>query len=121
MADDLDQGYMQTRQTMRDWQNRMLFMEPTQEGADVRMGVGVGVKPDAEKPEPASPPQAPVTLAPNATLPPEQPQAQQPNTITVSPCRISATFNAPPTPVMTPHPIRQDLSKGISFGTTIAC
>jgi hypothetical protein len=32
MADDLDQGYMQTRQTMRDWQNRMLFMEPTQEG-----------------------------------------------------------------------------------------
>mgnify|MGYP003381556403 CR=1 FL=1 len=26
MADDLDQGYMQTRQTMRDWQNRMLFM-----------------------------------------------------------------------------------------------
>ena len=72
MADDLDQGYMQTRQTMRDWQNRMLFMEPTQEGADVRMGVGVGVKPDAEKPEPASPPQAPVTLAPDATLPPEQ-------------------------------------------------
>ena len=72
MADDLDQGYMQTRQTMRDWQNRMLFMEPTQEGADVRMGVGVGVKPDAEKPEPASPPQAPVTLAPDATLPPEK-------------------------------------------------
>ena len=72
MADDLDQGYMQTRQTMRDWQNRMLFMEPTQEGADVRMGVGVGVKPDAEKPEPASPPQAPVTLAHDATLPPEQ-------------------------------------------------
>ena len=90
MADDLDQGYMQTRQTMRDWQNRMLFMEPTQEGADVRMGVGVGVKPDAEKPEPASPPQAPVTLAPDATLPPEQPQAQQPNTITVDRPEVAA-------------------------------
>ena len=90
MADDLDQGYMQTRQTMRDWQNRMLFMEPTQEGADVRMGVGVGVKPDAEKPEPASPPQAPVTLAPDATLPPEQPQAQQPNTITVDTPEVAA-------------------------------
>jgi hypothetical protein len=72
MADDLDQGYMQTRQTMRDWQNRMLFMEPTQDGADVRMGVGVGVKPDAEQPAPSPPPQAPVTLAPDATLPPEQ-------------------------------------------------
>lgn len=90
MADDLDQGYMQTRQTMRDWQNRMLFMEPTQEGADVRMGVGVGVKPDADKPEPASPPQAPVTLAPDATLPPEQPQAQQPNTITVDTPEVAA-------------------------------
>ena len=90
MADDLDQGYMQTRQTMRDWQNRMLFMEPTQDGADVRMGVGVGVKPDAEQPAPSPPPQAPVTLAPDATLPPEQPQAQQPNTITVDTPEVAA-------------------------------
>ena len=44
MADDLDQGYMQTRQTMRDWQNRMLFMETTQEGNQVHMGVQVGGK-----------------------------------------------------------------------------
>lgn len=44
MADDLDQGYMQTRQTMRDWQNRMLFMEPTQEGHNVYMGVQMGGK-----------------------------------------------------------------------------
>lgn len=45
MADDLDSGYMQTRQAMREWQSQMLLMEPTQQGQDVQMGVQVGGKP----------------------------------------------------------------------------
>jgi hypothetical protein len=44
MADDLDQGYIQTRQTMREYQNSML-MEPTQVGSDVYMGAQSGGKP----------------------------------------------------------------------------
>jgi hypothetical protein len=93
MADDLDQGYMQTRQTMRDWQNRMLFMETTQEGNQVHMGVQVGGKETDGKgvaPTAQPQPEAPVTLAPDATLPPEQPQAQQPNTITVDTPEVAA-------------------------------
>ena len=38
MADDLDQGYIQTRQTMREYQSRML-MEPVQQGSDVYMRI----------------------------------------------------------------------------------
>ncbi len=93
MADDLDQGYMQTRQTMRDWQNRMLFMETTQEGNQVHLGVQVGGKETDGKgvaPTAQPQPEAPVTLAPDATLPPEQPQAQQPNTITVDTPEVAA-------------------------------
>ena len=44
MADDLDFAYIQTRQTMREYQSRML-MEPTQQGSDVYMGVQDGGKP----------------------------------------------------------------------------
>lgn len=93
MADDLDQGYMQTRQTMRDWQNRMLFMETTQEGNQVHMGVQVGGKETDGKgvaPTAHPQPEAPVTLAPDATLPPEQPQSQQPKTITVDTPEVAA-------------------------------
>ncbi len=95
MADDLDQGYMQTRQTMRDWQNRMLFMETTQEGNQVHMGVQVGGKEtDGGKAGPPgqaeTPQQAPVTLAPDATTPEPTAQAQQPNTITVDTPEVAA-------------------------------
>lgn len=73
MADDLDQGYMQTRQTMRDWQNRMLFMETTQEGNQVHMGVQVGGKPGEGAP--AGPPGQDATPQPptkGTALPPDQ-------------------------------------------------
>ena len=95
MADDLDQGYMQTRQTMRDWQNRMLFMETTQEGNQVHMGVQVGGKEtDGGKAGPPgqaeTPQQAPVTLAPDATTPEPTAQAQQRNTITVDTPEVAA-------------------------------
>lgn len=74
MADDLDQGYIQTRQTMRAFQSRML-MEPVQQGSDVYMGAndggnqqdGTGAAP-TQQPDP----QAPVTLAPDATVPLEK-------------------------------------------------
>lgn len=95
MADDLDQGYMQTRQTMRDWQNRMLFMETTQDGNQVHMGVQVGGKEtDGGKAGPPgqaeTPQQAPVTLAPDATTPEPTAQPQQPNTITVDTPEVAA-------------------------------
>ncbi|MBV6497620.1 MAG: hypothetical protein JFAIHJKO_02770 [Pyrinomonadaceae bacterium] len=95
MADDLDQGYIQTRQTMREYQSRML-MEPVQQGSDVYMGVkeggtpqeGKGVAPTAQ-PQQESATQ-PVTLAPDATVPPEQQPAPQPNTITVDRPEVAA-------------------------------
>lgn len=85
MADDLDQGYIQTRQQMRAFQSRML-MEPVQQGSDVYMGAKEGGKPQegtGAQPTQQPDPQAPVTLAPDATLPPEQTAPQEPNTITV--------------------------------------
>lgn len=96
MADDLDQGYIQTRQQMRAFQSRML-MEPVQQGSDVYMGAksganetdGKGVAPTAQsEPSGATPP---VTLAPDATLPPEPaPAPQEPNTITVDRPEVAA-------------------------------
>lgn len=95
MADDLDQGYIQTRQTMREYQSRML-MEPVQQGSDVYMGAKEGGKPQEGKgvapTTPTEPTGAtePVTLAPDATVPPEQPVTQQPNTITVDRPEVAA-------------------------------
>lgn len=70
MADDLDQGYIQTRQTMREYQSRML-MEPVQQGADVYMGIQSGGKPkDGEKAGPqGQEPIAPPTPADEAIEP----------------------------------------------------
>ena len=62
-------------------------------------------------PAPAS--RAPCTAA--------RPTAPQPITITLSPCAIAPRLSAAPTPVMTPQPIRQARSNGISFGTGMAC
>lgn len=95
MADDLDQGYIQTRQTMREYQSRML-MEPVQQGSDVYMGAKEGGKPqDGKGVAPTAQPQQesatqPVTLAPDATVPPEQPVTPQPNTITVDRPEVAA-------------------------------
>jgi hypothetical protein len=41
-------------------------------------------------------------------------------TATEAPASMRAMRAAPPTLVMTPQPIRQARSKGISFGTTMA-
>lgn len=93
MADDLDQGYIQTRQQMRAFQSRML-MEPVQQGSDVYMGAKDGGKPQegtGAQPAQQPDPQAQVTLAPDATLPPEQqPAPQEPNTITVDRPEVAA-------------------------------
>lgn len=95
MADDLDQGYIQTRQTMREYQSRML-MEPVQQGSDVYMGAKEGGKPqEGQGVAPTAQPQQesatqPVTLAPDATVPPEQPVTPQPNTITVDRPEVAA-------------------------------
>lgn len=95
MADDLDQGYIQTRQTMREYQSRML-MEPVQQGSDVYMGAQDGGKPQEGKgvaptgQNEGSNVTPPVTLAPDATVPPEQPVTPQPNTITVDRPEVAA-------------------------------
>ena len=95
MADDLDQGYIQTRQTMREYQSRML-MEPVQQGSDVYMGAQDGGKPQEGKgvaptgQNEGSNVTPPVTLAPDATVPPEQQPAPQPNTITVDRPEVAA-------------------------------
>src|SRR5215467_6593943 len=61
---------------------------------------------------------APASLAPCTAA---SPTAPQPITITVSACPIWATLSAAPTPVITPQPIRQARSNGMSGGTMIAC
>ena len=60
---------------------------------------------------------APASRAPCSAL---RPTAPQPITATDAPASTRASRTAAPTPVITPQPIRQALSNGISFGTRMA-
>ena len=60
---------------------------------------------------------APASRAPCTAF---RPTAPQPITATEAPASTGATRVAAPTPVITPQPIRQARSNGISFGTLIA-
>src|SRR5580704_6475281 len=61
---------------------------------------------------------APAIRKPWITLSPTPPT---PNTAAVSPGRTLARFNTAPTPVNTPHPIKQADDSGTSFGIRTAC